>query len=105
MTSRFSITSPTVRVAIDIAKLTHQVLVELPDGMRRAIRIANTKAGLDHLVATLRGWSSSCEVAFEPTGEYHRPLAYVLTQAGCRVRFVSSLAVARTREALYNTWD
>jgi transposase len=105
MTSRSSITSPTVRVAIDIAKLTHQVLVELPNGKRRAIRVANTKADLDHLAATLGALSSSCEVAFEPTGDYHRPLAYVLAQAGCRLRFVSSLAVARTREALYNTWD
>jgi hypothetical protein len=41
----------------------------------------------------------------EPTGDYHRPVAYALGQAGCRLRFVSSLAVARTREALFNTWD
>ena len=40
MTSRSSTTSPTVRVAIDIAKLTHQVLLELPNGKRRAIRVA-----------------------------------------------------------------
>ena len=57
------------------------------------------------MVATLRCIDVPCEVAFEPTGDYHRPLAYVLGQAGCRLRFVSSLAVARTREALYNTWD
>jgi transposase len=105
MTSRSSTTSPTVRVAIDVAKLTHQVLLELPNGKRRVIRIANTRADLDHLVATLRALAHPCEVAFEPTGDYHRPLAYVLGQAGCRLRFVSSLAVARTREALYNTWD
>jgi transposase len=67
--------------------------------------LANTKADLDQLVATLRALDHPCEVAFEPTGDYHRPLAYVLAQAGCRLCFVSSLAVARTREALYNTWD
>jgi transposase len=105
MTSPSSTTSPTVRVAIDVAKLTHQVLLELPNGKRRMIRVANTKADLDHLVAMLRALDRPCEVAFEPTGDYHRPLAYVLAQAGCRLHFVSSLAVARTREALYNTWD
>jgi transposase len=104
MTSRSSIT-PTVRVAIDVAKLTHQVLLELPDGKRRVIRVANTRTDLDHLVAMLRALPHPCEVAFEPTGDYHRPLAYLLGQAGCQLRFVSTLAVARTREALYNTWD
>ena len=105
MTSRSSTTSPTVRVAIDVAKLTHQVLLELPNGKRRVIRVANTRADLDHLVATLQALDHPCEVAFEPTGDYHRPLAYVLHQAGCQLRFVSTLAVARTREALYSTWD
>jgi len=105
MTSDVSTTAPKVHVAIDVAKLTHQVLMELPNGKRRAIRVANTKADLDRLIAMLRALDHPCEVAFEPTGDYHRPLAYVLAQAGCRIRFVSSLAVARTREALYNTWD
>jgi len=105
MTSCSSITSSTVRVAIDIAKFTHQVLVELPSGKRRVIRVANTKADLDRLIAMLRASTHPCEVAFEPTGDYHRPVAYALAQAGCRLHFVSSLAVARTREALYNTWD
>lgn len=56
-------------------------------------------------MATLDALKLPCDVAFEPTGDYHRPLAYILAQAGCRLRFVSSIAVARTREALYNTWD
>jgi|SRR5581483_8901119 len=105
MTSRSSTTAPAVRIAIDVAKLTHQVLIELPDGKRRVIRVANTKTDLDRLVATIRAVPHPCEVAFEPTGDYHRPLAYILAQAGCRLRFVSSLAVARTREAMYSTWD
>jgi len=46
-----------------------------------------------------------CEVAFERTGDYHRPLAYWLGQPGCRLHLVSSIAVARTREAQYNSWD
>jgi transposase len=105
MTSKSSTTSPVVWVAIDVAKLTHQVLLELPSGRRRAMRVANTKAEIDRFVATLRAFDLPCEIAFEPTGDYHRPLAYVLGQAGFHLGLVSSIAVARTREALYNSWD
>jgi transposase len=105
MTSLSSTTSPTVRIAIDIAKLTHEVLLELPSGKRRVMRVANTKADIDRFVAALRALEHPCEIAFEPTGDYHRPLAYVLGQAGFRLHLVSSIAVARTREAMFNTWD
>ena len=105
MTSKSCTTSPVVRVAIDVAKLTHQVLLELPSGTRRVLRVANTKAEIDRFVATLRALELSCEIAFEPTGDYHRPLAYLLGQAGFHLCLVSSIAVARTREALYNSWD
>ena len=53
----------------------------------------------------LRALEQPCVIAFEPTGDYHRPLAYVLGQAGFHLCLVSSIAVARTREALYNSWD
>jgi transposase len=105
MTSLSSTTSPVVRVAIDVAKLTHQVLLELPTGKRRALRVPNTRGEIEKLVTLLRSLDCPCDVAFEPTGDYHRPLAYVLGQAGCRLSLVSSLAVARTRDALYNSWD
>jgi transposase len=105
MTSRSSTTSPAVRVAIDVAKLSHEVLLELPSGRRRALRVANTKTEIDRLVAVLRALDQPCVIAFEPTGDYHRPLAYVLGQAGFHLSLVSSIAVARTREALYNSWD
>jgi transposase len=105
MTPIPSTTLPTVRVAIDVAKLTHQVLLELPTGKRRALRVANTKMEIDHFVSLLRSLEYPCEVAFEPTGDYHRPLAYILGQAGFRLSLVSSLAVARTRDAMYNSWD
>lgn len=105
MTSKSSTTSPVVWVAIDVAKFTHQVLLELPSGKRRAMRVANTKPELDRFVATLRAFDSPCRIAFEPTGDYHRPMAYLLGQAGFHLCLVSSIAVARTREALYNSWD
>ena len=99
MTSSSSTTSPVVHVAIDVAKQTHQVLLELPSGRRRAMRVANTKPELDRFVATLRAFDLPCRVAFEPTGDFHRPLAYILGQAGFHLALVSSVAVARTREA------
>lgn len=105
MTPIPSTTSPAVRVAIDVAKLTHQVLLELPTGKRRSLRVANTKVEIERFVSLLRSLAQSCEVAFEPTGDYHRPLAYILGQAGFRLSLVSSVAVARTRDALYNSWD
>jgi transposase len=105
MTSKLSTTSPVVWVAIDIAKLTHQALLELPSGKRRSLRLPNTRMEIEKFVALLRSLEQPCEVAFEPTGDYHRPLAYLLGQAGCRLSFVSSLAVARTREAMFNSWD
>jgi transposase len=105
MTPRSSTTSPAARVAIDIAKLSHQVLLELPSGRRRVRRLANTKIEIERFIAELRTLECPCEIAFEPTGDYHRPLAYLLGQAGFHLSLVSSLAVARTREAMYNTWD
>jgi transposase len=105
MTHTSSTTSPAVRVAIDVAKLAHQVLIELPNRRRRARRVANTKAEIEDFIAELQGLHRPCEIAFEPTGDYHRALAYLLGQAGFHLSLVSSIAVARTREALYNSWD
>jgi len=45
------------------------------------------------------------EIALEPTADYHRNLAYFLKAQGFAVKLVSSIAVARTREALHNSWD
>ena len=55
--------------------------------------------------AYLDGLKRTCTIAFEPTGEYHRALMHRLGQAGFTLRQVSSLAVARTRDAMYNGWD
>lgn len=41
----------------------------------------------------------------EATGNYHRPIAWRLREAGFQVRLVSSVALARTREALHDGWD
>ena len=44
-------------------------------------------------------------VGFEATGNYHRTLAHRLPSAGFELRLISSVALARTREALHNGWD
>ncbi len=55
MTPMSSTTSPAVRVAIDVAKLTHQVLIELPERPATCrCACANTKAEIDRFVAMLR---------------------------------------------------
>ncbi|MES4784508.1 MAG: IS110 family transposase, partial [Nitrospiraceae bacterium] len=43
-------------------------------------------------------------IGFEATGNYHRPLADVLHQCGVERRLLASMAVARTRDALSNSW-
>lgn len=92
-------------VAIDIAKAKHDVLVELPTGKRRKMIVRNQLSDFRQLAAYLESQGGECLVALEPTADYHRNLAYFLKTQGFDVRSVSSIAVARTREALHNSWD
>lgn len=105
MTQPVSITEKRVLVAIDIAKKVNVVLIEPPDGTRRHFRVANKKEDFIRLSEYLDGLGHPCLIGFEATGNYHRPLAYHLHTQGFSLRLVSSLAVSRTREALYNSWD
>ena len=43
--------------------------------------------------------------ALRATGNYHRPLPFRLLEAGISLRLVSSVSLARTREALHNGCD
>lgn len=104
MTSASAATAST-GVAIDVAKLVHQVLIDGRAGRRRTMRIANTASKIERLVTHLQSLPHPCVIAFEPTGDYHRALMHRLGQAGFTLRQVSSLAVARTRDAMYNSWD
>ena len=93
-------------VAIDIAKNRHEVLIDPGPGMRRRrLTVLNTRAEHDHLVAILAGLGKPVIVGFEPTGNYHRSLVHRLIAAGFEARLISSMALARTREALHNGWD
>ena len=67
--------------------------------------MANAVADIERLVVFLQAFEAPCTIAFEPTGDYHRAVMHRLGQAGFALRQVSSLAVARTRDAMYNSWD
>jgi transposase len=57
------------------------------------------------LTAALASQDLPVRIGFEATGNYHRPLAHHLGQAGFDLKLVSSVGLARTREALHNSWD
>lgn len=106
MTDQQITPSDAVLVAIDIAKVRNEVLIEFPDRhRRRKLSIRNTRDDHDRLVALLVETGKPVICGFEATGNYHRPIAWRLIQAGLDVRLVSSMAAARTREALHNSWD
>jgi transposase len=93
-------------VAIDVAKLRNEVLIEVPDARRRRrLTVTNCRAEHDRLMAESQALARPAIVGLEPTGRHHRPLAWRLVQAGFDVRLVSSVALARTREALHDGWD
>lgn len=92
-----------VLVAIDISMTRHEVLIDVPNKKRRRrLTILNQLDDFNRLIATLSEYGRPVRVAFEATGNYHRALAYQLATAGFDVKLVSSVALARTREALHN---
>ena len=83
-----------------------RVLIERPEGgRRRRMTVMATKADYDRLAADLADIGRPVIVGFEATGNYHRTLAHRLLSAGFELRLISSVALARTREALHNGWD
>jgi transposase len=95
----------TVLVAIDIAKARNDVLVELPDGRRRKLKVANTAKDYQSFIDYLKSLELPCVIGLEATANYHRTIAYHLQMAGFQVQLIAALAAARTREALHNSWD
>lgn len=95
-----------VLAAIDISKARHEVLIAVP-GMkrRRRMTVLNRLEDFNRLIVALSDYGHPVRVAFEATGNYHRALAYWLGVAGFEVKLVSSVSLARTREALNNSWD
>lgn len=71
-------------VAIDIAKEWNVVLVQEATGARRSFKVAHRRADHDRLISYLKSLRGCVRVAFEPTGDYHRPLAYRLADRALR---------------------
>lgn len=92
-------------VAIDIAKDWNVALIQEPSGRRRNFKFANSSADHNQFVAFLRSLTGPVQVGLEPTGDYHRNIAYRLLSEGFHVVSISSLALARFREARFGTWD
>jgi len=91
---------------VDIAKSHNDLLIEPPAPARRwRFRVANTLEDYRRLAEYLRGLGTPALVGFEATGNYHRPLAYFLHRHGFELRLIPTLALARTREAMHNSWD
>ncbi|WP_419799661.1 MAG: IS110 family transposase [Terasakiella sp.] len=106
MTNFHTTPSPAVFVGIDIAKVRNEVLIELPDRKRRMrFSVLNTREEHDFFIENLKAFNLPIVVGFEATGNYHRTIAWRLLEAGFDVRLISSVGLARTREALHNGWD
>ena len=106
MTEKHSIPVDAVLVAIDIAKARNDVLIEFPDRIRRRrLTVLNTRDEHDRFIALLQEIGRPVIAGFEATGNYHRAVAWRLLEAGVDARLISSMALARTREAIHNGWD
>lgn len=106
MTRHELTSSDAALVAIDISKSRNDVLIEIPNKTRRRrLIVANTRTEHDRFIDMLHGLDRPVIAGFEATGNYHRPLAFRLLHAGIDLRLISSVALARTREALHNGWD
>lgn len=69
------------------------------------MQIVNDKPDHERLVRHLLDLGGPVVIGLEATGNYHRPIAWRLLTAGFKVHLISSVALARTRQALHNGWD
>jgi len=73
-----------VLVAIDIAKQSHDVVIAWPSGGTKAVKVPNSLTGYQRLMKYTATDPQSVCVAFEPTADYHRNIAYWLQAHGIR---------------------
>ena len=105
MTQQTNNTKGKIMVAIDIAKVKNDVLIELSSGQKKRMQVYNRREDYDAFYNYLNALKTPCVIAFEATGNYHRPIAYFLQSKGFELCLISSIASAKSREALYNSWD
>ena len=92
-------------VAIDIAKHRNDLLIQPAGKKRYRLSMTNDRADHDRLIEKLKAFKQPIHACFEATGNYHRAIGWRLVEAGFNVHLISSVALARTREALHNGWD
>lgn len=98
-------------VGIDVGKHRHTACLRVRDQrLVKNFSFANSRAGFEGLrekVAELKQKKGVITVLYglESTGNYQKPLAYFLQQAGEHVVQVSTLAVRRNRETVDVSWD
>lgn len=104
MANNTNIIQQVTYMAIDIAKKSHDVLIQHPNGKRQHLRIPNTLEGYNRLIGLIDD-TTAVIAGFEPTADYHRTIAYWLQKQGVQCQLVSSVASARARDMLFNSWD
>lgn len=92
-------------VAIDISKNRNDILIQEVGKKRYRMSITNERVDHGRFIQLLSDLQGEVEVGFEAIGNYHRTLAWRLVAAKFNVHLISSVALARTREALHNGWD
>lgn len=105
MADTANVKSDTHWLAIDVARYWNAVLIETASGQRHRFKMANNAQDFDRLIDFLKGLGGNWRAALEPTGDYHRPIAHRLLNAGVQVFSISTVAQARYREAMFNSWD
>ena len=95
-----------VHVVIDIFKKRQDILIAEPGKThRRRITLMNTLEDYRRLIDLLCDYGCPVRIGFEVTSNYDRTLVYQLAMAGFELKLFSSVAIARTREALHNSCD
>lgn len=66
-----------VLVVIHVAKARNDILVELPNGNRKKLKIANMAKDYQVFVEYLRSLDYPCKIGLEVTANYYRNIAYL----------------------------
>jgi hypothetical protein len=70
----------------------------------KKFKVANKMNDYREFIAYLASLKYPCHIGLEATANYQLTDCMLFTNIGFYVYFVSSLAAARTREALHNSW-
>ena len=92
-------------IAVDIAKYKHIAMAEFNDGTKSKMTFDNSAQGFALFEERFKIKEHDLQVAIEPTGDYHRSFAHFLIKKNVTLKQVNTLAMARIREALHNSWD